>query len=101
LSYHAYRWLTFRLTYRRANQDRIQVRGYKEESIITTPYDITVLNDLDRFHLMTDVIDCVPRISDQGDCLERQRRAMPSEHRRYIDRHGRDLPAIREWTWNP
>lgn len=97
---HADRWLFHRPIYRRANQDRIQVRGYKEESTISTPFYMTVLNDLDRFHLMTHVIDRVPRIGDQGDCLQRQRQDMPSEHRRYIERNGRDLPAIRESTRN-
>jgi len=99
-AFHAYPWLIHRLTYRRTNHDNIHVRGYKEEGTITTPFDMTVLNDLDRFHLAMDVINRVPQTGDQGLALKQQLTDKLSEHRRYIGIHGQDLPEIRNWKWN-
>ncbi len=98
-AYHAYPWLIHRLTYRRTNHDNFHVRGYKEEGTITTPFDMTVLNDLDRFHLVMDIIDRVPQTGDQGIYLKQQLKDKLIEHKQYIDKHGRDLPEIRDWKW--
>jgi xylulose-5-phosphate/fructose-6-phosphate phosphoketolase len=99
-AYHAYPWLIHRLTYRRTNHDNIHVRGYKEEGTITTEFDMTVLNDLDRFHLVMDTIDRVPRIDEQkGSALKQQLNDKLAEHKRYIDQFGEDMPEIRNWKW--
>jgi xylulose-5-phosphate/fructose-6-phosphate phosphoketolase len=98
-AFHGYPWLVHRLTYRRTNHANIHVRGYKEEGTITTPFDMTVLNDLDRFHLAMDAVDRLPRLGDRGVYLKQQLTDKLSEHRRYIRAHGRDLPEIRDWTW--
>jgi xylulose-5-phosphate/fructose-6-phosphate phosphoketolase len=99
-AFHAYPWLIHRLTYRRTNHGNIHVRGYKEEGTITTPFDMTVLNDLDRFHLVMDVIDRVPGTGTQGAQLKQQLKDKLVEHKRYINEHGQDLPEIREWEWD-
>ncbi len=88
-AFHAYPWLIHRLTYRRTNHDNIHVRGYKEEGTITTPFDMTVLNDLDRFHLVMDVIDRVPQTGDKGVYLKQQLKDKLIEHKQYIDKNGR------------
>jgi len=88
-----------RLTYRRNNHRNIHVRGYKEEGTITTPFDMTVLNELDRFHLVIDVIDRLPVCGAGGQILKRQLKEKLQDHRRYINLHGQDLPEIRQWTW--
>jgi xylulose-5-phosphate/fructose-6-phosphate phosphoketolase len=98
-AFHAYPWLIHRLTYRRANHRNIHVRGYKEEGTITTPFDMTVLNDLDRFHLVMDTIDRLPQTGAKGAALQHQLRNKLIEHRQYINKHGRDLPEIRDWKW--
>jgi xylulose-5-phosphate/fructose-6-phosphate phosphoketolase len=98
-AFHAYPWLIHRLTYRRANHEHIHVRGYKEEGTITTPFDMTVLNDLDRFHLVMDVIDRVPRTGDKGVYLKQQLKDKLVEHKQYINKHGEDMPEIRNWKW--
>ena len=98
-AFHAYPWLIHRLTYRRANHDNIHVRGYKEEGTVTTPFDMTVLNDLDRFHLAIDAIDRLPQTGDKGIYLKQQLREKLIEHRIYIHKHGQDLPEIRNWKW--
>ena len=98
-AFHAYPWLIHRLTYRRTNHDNIHVRGYKEEGTITTPFDMTVLNDLDRFHLAMDAIDRLPQTGEAGAQLQRRLRDRLAEHRRYIDHYGEDLPEIRNWRW--
>ena len=98
-AFHAYPSLIHQLTYRRHNHHHLHVRGYKEEGTITTPFDMTVLNDLDRFHLVMDVIDRVPQTGDAGQLLRQELQAKLVEHRTYINRHGRDLPEIRNWTW--
>ncbi|MBK7645042.1 MAG: phosphoketolase family protein [Planctomycetes bacterium] len=98
-AFHGYPWLIHRLTYRRTNHDNIHVRGYKEEGTITTPFDMTVLNDLDRFHLVMDTIDRLPQTGAQGQALKRTLEQKLVLHKRYIDANGQDLPEIREWNW--
>ncbi len=98
-AYHAYPWLIHRLTYRRTNHGNFHVRGYKEEGTITTPFDMTVLNDLDRFHLVMDAIDRLPQTGDKGIYLKQQLKDKLIEHRQYINRHGEDMPEIRNWKW--
>ena len=99
-AFHAYPWLIHRLTYRRTNHDNFHVRGYKEEGTITTPFDMTVLNDLDRFHLVMDTIDRLPQTGKKGRDLKTQLQAKLIEHEQYIDKHGQDLPEIRNWKWS-
>jgi xylulose-5-phosphate/fructose-6-phosphate phosphoketolase len=98
-AFHAYPWLVHRLTYRRTNHDNIHVCGYKEESTITTPFDMTVLNDMDRFHLVMDVIDRVPETGAKGIALKQQLKEKPVEHQKYIRKYGQDMPQIRNWAW--
>lgn len=99
-AFHAYPWLIHRLTYRRTNHGNIHVRGYKEEGTITTPFDMTVLNDLDRFHLAMDAIDRLPQLGEQGSSLKQQLQAKLIQHKQYINQHGQDLPEIRNWKWS-
>jgi len=98
-AYHGYPWLIHRLTYRRTNHDNFHVRGYKEEGTTTTPFDMTVLNDLDRFHLAGDVVDRVPRLQRVGGHFKQFLRNKLVEHKQYICEHGDDLPEIRDWKW--
>jgi xylulose-5-phosphate/fructose-6-phosphate phosphoketolase len=98
-AYHGYPWLIHRLTYRRTNHGNLHVRGYKEEGTTTTPFDMTVMNDLDRFHLAGDVVDRVPRLARVGAHFKQFLRDKLVEHRRYICQHGDDMPEIREWKW--
>jgi xylulose-5-phosphate/fructose-6-phosphate phosphoketolase len=98
-AYHGYPWLIHRLTYRRTNHDNFHVRGYKEEGTTTTPFDMTVLNDLDRFHLAGDVVDRVPRLQRVGAHFKQFLRNKLIEHTSYICAHGDDLPEIRDWKW--
>ncbi len=98
-AYHGYPWLIHRLTYRRTNHDNFHVRGYKEEGTTTTPFDMTVLNDLDRFHLAGDVIDRVPRLQRIGAHFKQFLRSKLVEHRQYIREHGDDMAQIRDWKW--
>jgi xylulose-5-phosphate/fructose-6-phosphate phosphoketolase len=99
-AFHAYPWLIHRLTYRRTNHANIHVRGYKEEGTITTPFDMTVLNDLDRFHLAMDAINRLPQLGEQGSSLKQQLQAKLIQHKQYINQHGQDLPEIRNWKWS-
>ncbi len=98
-AFHGYPWLIHRLTYRRRNHDNMHVRGYKEEGTTTTPFDMTVLNDLDRFHLAMDVIDRVPRIQKIAAHQKQALRNKLIEHKLYIARYGDDMPEIRNWKW--
>ena len=100
-AFHAYPRLIHQLTYRRANHHNIHVRGYKEEGTITTPFDMTVLNDLDRFHLVIDTIARLPQTAAKGQALKQQLEHKLLEHRRYICKHGQDMPEIRNWKWGP
>ena len=99
-AFHGYPWLIHRLAYRRHNHANIHVRGYKEEGTITTAFDMTVLNELDRFHLAMDAIDRLPQLGDQGLTLKRQLKDKLLEHRQYINAHGEDMPEIRNWKWS-
>jgi len=98
-AFHGYPWLIHRLTYRRTNHANIHVRGYKEEGTITTPFDMTVMNDLDRFHLVIDTVDRLPQTGKKGRALKEQLQAKLVEHKKYIDKNGQDLPEIRNWKW--
>jgi len=98
-AFHGYPWLIHRLTYRRTNHDNLHVRGYKEEGTTTTPFDMTVLNDLDRFHLAGDVVDRVPRLRDSNGHFKQWLRERLIEHKQYITVHGDDMPEIRDWKW--
>jgi xylulose-5-phosphate/fructose-6-phosphate phosphoketolase len=98
-AFHAYPWLIHRLTYRRHNHDNLHVRGYKEEGTITTAFDMTVLNDLDRFHLVIDAVNRLPQVGSEGAYLKQQLSDKLIEHRQYIDRYGEDMPEIRNWSW--
>ena len=86
--------------YRRANHANLHVRGYKEEGTITTPFDMTVLNDLDRFHLVMDAIDRLPQTGDKGVYLKQRLADKLIEHKAYIEKYGEDMPEIRDWTWS-
>ena len=98
-AFHGYPWLIHRLTYRRTNHRNLHVRGYKEEGTTTTPFDMVVLNDLDRFHLVMDVIDRVPKLESVGAHLIQELRDKRFEHKRYIAEQGEDMPEIRNWKW--
>jgi len=98
-AYHGYPWLIHRLSYRRTNHQNLHVRGYKEEGTTTTPFDMVVRNDLDRFHLMLDVIDRVPRLGYHAAYAKQAIRDKLIEHKEYITKYGDDLPEIRDWRW--
>ena len=98
-AFHGYPWLIHRLTYRRNNHHHLHVRGYKEEGTITTAFDMTVLNDLDRFHLVLDVIERTPKLKGKCDLLVQQINDKLVEHKNYIREHGQDMPEIRNWKW--
>ena len=98
-AYHGYPWLIHRLTYRRTNHDNIHVRGYKEEGTTTTPFDMTVMNQVDRFDLAIDVIDRVPRLQPRAGHVREALRNKLIEHRIYVRRYGEDMPEVREWQW--
>lgn len=98
-AYHGYPWLIHRLTYRRTNHNNLHVRGYKEEGTTTTPFDMVVRNDLDRFHLVQDVIDRVPKLGYAAAYAKQALRDKLIEHRQYVTKYGIDMPEIREWKW--
>jgi xylulose-5-phosphate/fructose-6-phosphate phosphoketolase len=98
-AYHGYPLLIHRLTYRRTNHRNLHVRGYKEEGTTTTPFDMVVLNDLDRFHLVSDVIDRVPGLGPRAAYVQQALREKLVDHKHYIAKYGEDMPEIREWAW--
>jgi xylulose-5-phosphate/fructose-6-phosphate phosphoketolase len=100
-AHHGYPWLIHRLTYRRTNHRNIHVRGYKEEGTTTTPFDMVVRNDLDRFHLASDVIDRLPRLGSLVAYAKQALRDKLIEHKAYIRQHGEDMPEVSEWRWSP
>jgi xylulose-5-phosphate/fructose-6-phosphate phosphoketolase len=98
-AYHGYPWLIHRLTYRRANHVNIHVRGYKEEGTTTTPFDKVMLKDLDRFHLVMDVIDRVPELGERCAQLRQEMVDERMRHRAYTREYGEDPSELRDWTW--
>ncbi|MCC6233794.1 MAG: phosphoketolase family protein, partial [Verrucomicrobiales bacterium] len=100
-AYHGYPWLIHRLTYRRTNHHNLHVRGYKEEGTTSTPFDMVVLNDLDRFHLVADVIDRVPSLGTRAAYAKQAIRDRLLDHQQHITQYGEDLPEIRQWRWHP
>jgi xylulose-5-phosphate/fructose-6-phosphate phosphoketolase len=98
-AYHGYPWLIHRLTYRRTGHRNLHVRGYKEEGTTTTPFDMVVMNDLDRFHLMGDVIDRLPALGAKAAYAKKYLREQLLEHERYTREYGEDMPAVRNWRW--
>jgi xylulose-5-phosphate/fructose-6-phosphate phosphoketolase len=99
-AFHGYPWLIHRLTYRRRNHENLHVRGYKEEGTTTTPFDMCVLNELDRLHLAIDVIDRVPGLRNVAAHQKQALRDKLIEHKLYISRYGQDMPEIRDWHWS-
>ncbi len=98
-AFHGYPWLIHRLTYRQTNHKNLHVRGYKEEGTTTTPFDMVVLNDLDRFHLVMDVIDRVPQLGSRAAYVKQMLEDKLIEHKHYIQKYGDDMPDIRDWKW--
>jgi xylulose-5-phosphate/fructose-6-phosphate phosphoketolase len=98
-AFHGYPWLIHRLTYRRSNHANMHVRGYKEEGTTTTPFDMTVMNEIDRYHLAMDVYDRVPRLRNVAALAKQRLHAKLIEHKQYIQRVGEDMPEIRDWKW--
>ncbi len=99
-AFHGYPWLIHRLTYRRNDHKNLHVRGYKEEGTTTTPFDMVVLNELDRFSLVNDVIDRVPQLASRAAYCKQAIRDKLIDHKQYIQKHGDDMPEIAGWTWN-
>jgi xylulose-5-phosphate/fructose-6-phosphate phosphoketolase len=98
-AYHGYPWLIHRLTYRRANHPNIHVRGYKEEGTTTTPFDMLVMNDMDRFRLVIDVLDRVPDLGSRTALLRQRMQDQRARHHEWTRAHGEDLPEVRDWSW--
>jgi xylulose-5-phosphate/fructose-6-phosphate phosphoketolase len=100
-AFHGYPWLIHRLAYRRTNHVNLHVRGYKEQGTTTTPFDMTVLNDIDRFHLVLDVLARAPELGDseEGRALAAYCHERRAAHRAYVNEHGEDMPEIRDWRW--
>jgi xylulose-5-phosphate/fructose-6-phosphate phosphoketolase len=98
-AFHGYPSLIQKLTYRRTNHANLHVRGYKEEGTTTTPFHMVVMNDLDRFHLVGDVIDRVPSLGAPGAHVKQALRDKLIEHKEYIRRYGQDMPEVLDWKW--
>jgi xylulose-5-phosphate/fructose-6-phosphate phosphoketolase len=98
-AFHGYPWLIHRLTYRRTNHSNLHVRGYKEEGTTTTPFDMVVLNEMDRFHLVQDVIDRLPQLGARAAYAKQRIRDALLEHKNYIAEHGEDHPFVLSWRW--
>jgi xylulose-5-phosphate/fructose-6-phosphate phosphoketolase len=98
-AFHGYPWLVHRLTYKRTNHDNFHVRGYKDEGTTTTPFDMTVLNDLDRFHLVMDVAERVPQLAPRAAHIKQAMQEKLVAHREYVVRYGDDMPEIKNWKW--
>jgi len=98
-AFHGYPWLIHRLTYRRTNHKNLHVRGYKEEGTTTTPFDMVVLNEMDRFHLVQDVIDRLPQLGSRAAYAKQRIRNALIEHRQYINERGEDHPSVLGWRW--
>jgi len=99
-AYHGYPWLIHRLTYSRRNHHNIHVRGYIEEGTTTTPFDMVVLNNLDRFHLVMDVIDRVPGLAEPAAAIRQEMVDRRTAHWHYVREHGEDMPEVRDWRWS-
>src|SRR5579883_1467957 len=100
-AFHGYPWLIHRLTYRRKGHDNLHVRGYKEEGTTTTPFDMVVRNNLDRYSLVGDVIDRVPMLSARAAYIKQEIQYKLIDHKQYIAKYGDDMPEVRDWQWNP
>src|SRR5690348_8662009 len=98
-AYHGYPWLIHRLTYRRHGHKQLHVRGYKEEGTTSTPFDMVVMNDLDRFHLVLDVIDRVPGLARKAAVVRQMMVDKRAEHHNFVREYGVDMPEIAQWTW--
>ncbi|MGZ3426064.1 MAG: phosphoketolase family protein, partial [Polyangia bacterium] len=99
-AFHGYPWLIHRLMYRRTNHDNLHVRGYKEEGTTTTPFDMTVRNDIDRFHLVMDVAARVPKMAPRSAHIAQAMREKLMQHQTYICAHGEDMPEVKDWRWS-
>src|SRR2546421_8805788 len=99
-AYHGYPWLIHRLTYRRRNHANLHVRGYKEEGTTTTPFDMAVINEIDRYHLAMDAIDRMPELGDEAAHYRQQLQDQLIRHKIYVREHGEDLPEVRNWQWS-
>ena len=98
-AYHGYPWLIHRLTYRRTNHDNLHVRGYKEEGTTTTPFDMVMLNDLDRYHLVIDAIDRIPGLASRAGHVRQLMEDKRTQARAYTRDEGEDIPEVRDWVW--
>jgi xylulose-5-phosphate/fructose-6-phosphate phosphoketolase len=98
-AFHGYPWLIHRLTYRRYNHGNFHVRGYKEEGTTTTPFDMVVMNELDRFHLVMDVLDRVNIVREYEKSIREEMQSKLKEHKEYIYKYGEDMPEIKNWRW--
>jgi len=98
-AFHGYPWLIHRLTYRRTNHKSLHVRGYKEEGTTSTPFDMVVMNDLDRFHLVGDVVDRLPQLGSRAAYAKQAIQEKLVEHKQYIAKYGEDMPEITNWLW--
>jgi xylulose-5-phosphate/fructose-6-phosphate phosphoketolase len=98
-AFHGYPWLIHRLTYKRTNHANMHVRGYKEEGTTTTPFDMVVMNEIDRFHLCGDVIDRLPQLGSRAAYFKQAIHEALIDHKNYIEEHGDDMPIVAGWTW--